>query len=196
VAILSANQSLLDRMVLAVELVRQRLMRAVRVLEAAGISYAIAGGNAVAAWVATVDPGAVRNTPDVDLLLRRDDFPAAKRALESAGFLHHNVGGIDMFIDGPNGSVRDAIHLIWAREKVKNEYAAAAPDVTDTSKPGEVSIVALESLVLMKLTSFRLKDRVHLRDLLDLGLIDPTWVKKFPPELSQRLQQLIDTPEE
>jgi hypothetical protein len=34
----------------------------------------VAGGNAVAAWVATVDPSAVRNTQDVDILLRRADL--------------------------------------------------------------------------------------------------------------------------
>jgi len=33
----------------------------------------MAGGNAVAAWVACVDRAAVRNTQDVDLLVRRKD---------------------------------------------------------------------------------------------------------------------------
>lgn len=33
----------------------------------------MAGGNAVAAWVARVDRAAVRNTQDVDLLVRRKD---------------------------------------------------------------------------------------------------------------------------
>ena len=33
----------------------------------------MAGGNAVAAWVARVDRAAVRNTQDVDLLVRRSD---------------------------------------------------------------------------------------------------------------------------
>ncbi|HEY3244992.1 MAG TPA: hypothetical protein VGM03_16750 [Phycisphaerae bacterium] len=59
------------------EKVRERLTRAVRALEAAGVPYAVVGGNAVAAWVARVDEAAVRNTQDVDLLLRRTDLPAA-----------------------------------------------------------------------------------------------------------------------
>jgi hypothetical protein len=48
----------------------------------------------------------------------------------------------------------------------------------------------------MKLTSFRDKDRTHVRDLLDVGLIDATWVRRFSPALGARLQQLIDTPDE
>jgi hypothetical protein len=47
----------------------------------------------------------------------------------------------------------------------------------------------------MKLTSFRDRDRVHIRDLLDVGLIDATWLDRFPPELQIRLQQLIETPD-
>ena len=68
---------ILDRMVRAVERVRERLARAVRALEQAGIRYAVAGGNAVATWVAKIDESAVRNTQDVGILLRREDLDAA-----------------------------------------------------------------------------------------------------------------------
>src|SRR5687767_15733469 len=85
-----ADQSLLDRMVTAVERVRDRLRRAASALEAAGVPYAVVGGNAVAAWVATVDPAAVRNTQDVDILLRRGDLDAAARALAAAGFVRRH----------------------------------------------------------------------------------------------------------
>lgn len=182
-------------MVLAVERVRQRLLRAVAALEHAGIPYAVAGGNAVAAWVATVDPGAVRNTQDVDILLRREDLPRARAALESAGFVYRHVSGIDMFLDGPNARARDAVHIVLAREKVRPENVAPAPDVLDVAKPDDFSVVALESLVRMKLTSFRRKDQVHLLDMLEIGLIDQTWVSRFAPELGSRLQQLVDSPE-
>lgn len=47
----------------------------------------------------------------------------------------------------------------------------------------------------MKLTSFRRKDQVHLLDMLDLGMIDETWPARFPLELAERLQELLDTPE-
>ena len=57
-------------------------------------------------------------------------------------------------------------------------------------------VLDLPALVRMKLTSFRRKDQVHLLDLLGVGLIDPSWVARFPPELGARLQHLIDTPDE
>src|SRR3954465_3267642 len=109
-----AEQSLLERMVTAVEPVRERLSRATAALEAAGVPYAVAGGNAVAAWVATVDPAAVRNTQDVDILLRRAALDAAERALAAAGFVRANVAGVDMFLDGPNAGPRDAVHVLIA----------------------------------------------------------------------------------
>jgi len=78
-------------MIEAVQAVRDRALRATRALENAGIPYAMAGGNAVAAWVARVDRAAVRNTQDVDLLVRRSDLPAITKALESAGFVPAGV---------------------------------------------------------------------------------------------------------
>ena len=89
---LRIDEDLLERMVRAVEKVRERLHRAARALEEAQVPYAVIGGNAVAAWVATVDESAVRNTPDVDLLLRRSDFDAAQAALTRAGFVRRDIG--------------------------------------------------------------------------------------------------------
>lgn len=103
----------MDRMVRAAEKVRERLVRVAEALEHAGIPYAVAGGNAVAIWVTRVDESAVRNTRDVDILIRRSDFEAAKAALESAGFVHRHSAGIDMFLDGPQGKVREAVHVIF-----------------------------------------------------------------------------------
>ena len=57
-----------DRMAAAVEDVRQRACRAAGALRQAGIAHVVVGGNAVAAWVASVDQEAVRNTKGVDLL--------------------------------------------------------------------------------------------------------------------------------
>ncbi len=193
---MTPDMSLLDRMVLAVERVRDRLSRSTQALEAAGIPYAVACGNAVAAWVATIDAAAVRNTQDVDILLRRSDLDAASEALARAGFIRANILDVETFIDGPDGKPRDAVHILMAGEKVKPEYAIATPDVSDSVLPGtsQARVVGLESLVRMKLTSFRRKDQVHLEDMLEVGLIDATWTARFPPALAARLQQLIDTP--
>ncbi len=78
---------ILDRMERAVQNVRDRLLRATSVLNQAGVPYAVVGGHAVASWVATIDEGAVRNTRDFDLLVRREDLPALTAAFEQAGFL-------------------------------------------------------------------------------------------------------------
>jgi len=184
-----------ERMVTAVEKVRDRLRRACRALEQAGIPYAVAGGNAVAAWVSEVDEAAVRNTQDVDILLRRADLERAKAAMAPAGFVYRHSSGIDMFLDGPNAKARDAVHIVFAGEKGGKEYATPAPDV-DESKPTPTCMVLnLDALVRMKLTSFRDKDRTHIRDFIAVGLVDGSWVSRLPAELGSRLQELLDNPE-
>src|SRR3954454_21230086 len=87
----SMGVEILDRMERAVAKVRERLLRATAALNQAGIPYAVVGGNAVASWVATVDEGAVRNTRDVDLLVRRADLDAVTKALEAAGFVRDEL---------------------------------------------------------------------------------------------------------
>jgi hypothetical protein len=179
----------------AVEKVRQRLLRAASALDQAGIPYAVVGGNAVAAWVSRVDEAAVRNTQDVDILIRRQDLPAAVEAMSKAGFIHRHAAGIDMLLDGPQAKARDAVHLVFAGEKVRPEYVLPTPDVAESERTARFRLLSLESLVRMKLTSFRRKDQVHLLDLLEIGLIDATWRERFPPELASRLQELLDHPE-
>jgi hypothetical protein len=185
----------LERMVNAVEKVRQRLLKAAAALETAKVPYAVAGGNAIALWVSRVDEGAVRNTQDVDILIRRDDLESAKKAMEESGFVHRHSGGMDVFLDGPNSKARDAVHLIFANEKVRPQEALANPDVTDSEKGDHFRVLSLEALVRIKLTAFRDKDRVHLRDLIDVGLVDGQWKSRLPAELGQRLQSLLDTPQ-
>lgn len=181
-------------MVRAVEKVRERLLRLSATLEREGIPYAIAGGNAVAAWVSTVDEAAVRNTRDVDVLVRRSDLERLKAALESDGMTYRHVAGLDVFLDSQDGNVRDSVHVIFANEKVREHEPAANPDVTDSERTGEFTILSLNALVQIKLTAFRDKDRTHLRDMLEVGLIDSTWVPRLPDELGHRLQALIDDP--
>jgi hypothetical protein len=182
-------------MFLAVEKVRERLMRSTAALEAAGIPYAVIGGNAVAAWVSKVDPGAARNTVDVDIMVNRADLPAVKAALEGAGFHHYELMDVHMFLDGPQGRPRDAVHLLFAGEKVKQEYTEPAPSLAAVDRHESHTLLALEPLVLMKLTSFRDKDRTHLRDMIEVGIVDDSWLPRLPAELAARLQQLLDNPD-
>lgn len=182
-------------MMRAVEKVRERLAKVVTALEQAGIPYAVVGGNAVAAWVSRVDEAAVRNTRDVDILLRRADLPPAVRALTAAGFVHRHAAGVDLFLEGPGASARDAVHVVFAGEKVRPGQVLAAPDVCEAEATPSFRLIGLEALVRMKLTAFRDRDRMHLRDLIDVGLVDPAWLVRLPAELTLRLQELLDTPE-
>lgn len=181
-------------MVRAVEKVRERLLRAVAALESAGIPYAIAGGNAVAAWVSTVDEAAVRNTRDVDMMLRREDLGRTREALEKIGFVYRHTAELDVFLDGPESSVRDAVHIVFANEMVRPHELATNPDVTDSENTGEFTILSLSALVQIKLTAYRDKDKTHLRDLIEIGLVDSSWIEKLPRALGDRLQALLDDP--
>jgi hypothetical protein len=185
----------LDRMVRAVEKVRRRLLRAAKALQGSGVPYAVVGGNAVAAWVARVDEAAVRNTQDVDIILRRGDLEAAKQALGQAGFVHRHIKGVDLFLDGPDAKARGVVHIVFAGEKIKHDYLLPAPDVLDAEHAAEFRLLNFEPLVRMKLTSFRRKDQVHLLDLIEVGLIDETWPQRIPPALGERLRELLENPE-
>jgi hypothetical protein len=178
----------------AVEKVKERCRRATGLLDAAKVPYAVIGGNAVAAWVASVDEDAQRATRDVDILLRRADMPTARAALEAAGFIYHETMDVPMFIDGPTGSAKSAIHILYAGEVVREGDLAPSVDVTDSQRGKEFQVLTLEALVRMKLISYRRKDQVHIQDLIGVGLIDATWPARFPAELAARLQTLIDDP--
>jgi hypothetical protein len=191
---MSANL-VLDRMVQAVQDVRDRLLRATSALDAAGVPYAVIGGNAVAVWVARVDKAAVRNTQDVDILIRRPDLAAAKAALEAVGFVYRHAAGIDMFLDGKGAKARDSVHILFAQEKVRQEYPEPTPDVEPHDIAPPFRVLSLESLVRMKLTSNRDKDRTHIRDLIGVGLIDDTWLDRLPTELADRLRSILANPE-
>ena len=184
-----------------IEKVKDRLQRAVAALEAAGIRYAVIGGNAVAAWVSRVDESVVRATRDVDLLLERSEFDRAIAAMEAAGFVHKSAsilggaGRIEMFLDGPRAKARDAVHVIFAGEKVRDDSLLPSPEVDEVDvTAGDFRLLALAALVRMKLTSYRDKDRVHLRDMMETGQIDESWLERVPPELRSRLAELLADP--
>lgn len=183
-----------ERALMAAEKVKERLSRAIRALDAAGVRYAVAGGNAVAEWVGRVDEDAVRNTRDVDLLVRRDDFPAVRAALEAAGFFYHHVLNVDTFLDGPQGKPSGGVHLHFAGEKARDGDDNPLPDLDESERAVEFQVINLETLVQTKLTAWRNKDRMHLYDLIGVGLIDATWPARFPPPLAHRLQHLLDNP--
>ncbi|MBY0459762.1 MAG: nucleotidyltransferase family protein, partial [Gemmataceae bacterium] len=142
-----------ERMIRAVEKVRERCHRAASALESAGIPYAVIGGNAVANWVASIDEGSVRNTRDVDILIRRDDLERAKAAMDAVGFDHAVVMGVDLFVERPDGKPSDGVHVIFAGEKVKPTDPVPAPDVTESERGAAFQVIGLAALVRMKLVA-------------------------------------------
>lgn len=182
-------------MIRAVEKVRERCDRAAKALEGAGVPYAVIGGNAVANWVASIDEASVRNTRDVDILIRRDDLERAKAAMDAAGFEYAFSYGVHLFFERPDGKPSDGVHVLFAGEKVKPTDEVPAPELTESERGAAFQVIGLEALVRMKLVSYRLKDQVHLQDMTRLGLIDATWPERFPEPLAERLRQILANPD-
>ncbi len=186
------REDTMDRIEEAFQKVQDRLRRATAILEQSGLAYAVIGGNAVIHWVSQVNPAAYRFTHDVDVLVRRDDLASVTKVMETAGFRYRHVRGIDMFMDGPKNKVEDAVHLLFAEEKVRPTDLAPTPSVEESIPGNGYQVLSLGALVRMKLTSFRLKDQTHLDDMLRVGLIDASLKERLPAELVERYQKILD----
>jgi hypothetical protein len=188
----ASTSGLWDSYVMALDEVTDRLHRIARALDEAGVDFALVGGQAVALWVATRDPAAVRTTKDVDILLRRADLPKARAAAASVDFDYFEALGVGMFLERSDPNPRKAVHLLWAGEKVRPEHPLPSPAVEErvTLEPGH-HVVSLAGLVRMKLMSNRDQDRVHLRDLIEVGLAGRDLLATLPPDLAGRLEALL-----
>ena len=177
---------------MALDDVTDRLQRITRAFGEAGIAYALVGGQAVALWVATKDPAAVRTTKDVDNLMRRGDLPGARAAALAVALDYFEVAGVGMFLERSDPNPRKGVHLLWAEEKVRPECPLPSPAVDEREQlePGKY-VVSLPGLVRMKLMANRDQDRVHLRDLIDVGLVVRGLLQTLPPELANRLETLL-----
>jgi hypothetical protein len=181
-----------ERYLMALDEVTDRLRRIVGALEQSGVAYALAGGQAVALWVVTKDPAAVRTTKDVDILLRHEDLPRARAAAAAVGLDYFEVMGVGMFLERSDPNPSKAVRVLWSGEIVRPEYPLPSPtvDERELQEPG-THVVLLAGLVRMKLMSNRDQDRVHLRDLIDVGLINRDLLPTLTPELASRLDALL-----
>ncbi len=170
--------------------VRTRLQRVTELLGAARIPYAVAGDFAVAYWVSRMDPAAARFPTDVDIVVRRADLGRIITALLPIGlsFVEHDG---DLLL-GPDSEVRAAVRVLFAGELARSDHAHPIPDVDESEPGGEYRVLSLEPLVRLLLTFDLSSDRMHLQDLLDVGLIDASWLSRLPPELAARLQEVFD----
>jgi hypothetical protein len=186
---------LFDRMQRAVQRVQYRLHRSVALLEKAGIRYAVVGAQAVNVWVAHIDESAVRNTPDVDILICRERFEDIKIAFTNAGFIYRRADEKEMFVEAAEAKNRDAVMIFFANEMARQGDINPAPAIGCAEVGKDFCVLPLEPLVTMEVTAYRTKNRVHLRDMMDVGLIDESWLGRFPPELAVRLKELLDDPD-
>ena len=115
--------------------------------------------------------------------------------MEAAGFIYRHVAGACLFLDGPGAKARDAVHVVFAGEKVREEYPEVVPSIDEYELMQNARTLRFDALVRMKLTSFRRKDQVHLQDLISIGLIDASWLARFSPTLQARLKELLDDPD-
>ena len=174
-----------------------RARRFCAVLDAAGVPYGVCGGMSVMAWVTSRDPDYTRTTKNVDILMRREDLPRAAGALEPHGFVFAEVNGIPMFLDGPNGTPKHAVHVVVADEQPSRFETIRVPSLAAVQRDGAAPWprVDLATLIEMKLLAMRPHDIAHLGDLLRVGLIDRTWRDRIRPELRERFDRAYDEAE-
>ncbi|HLN03734.1 MAG TPA: hypothetical protein VK335_30890 [Bryobacteraceae bacterium] len=163
-------------------------------LSQAGIEYRLIGGMAAFLHVNVRNPIAARFTSDIDAAVSRSDLDSIIRAVAPFGFIYRHAAGVDMLLDSTSPDKRSAVHLIFVGEKVRASDLEAVPAFSPAAETIEGALVApVADLVRMKLTSFRLKDRVHIQDMDGVGLITPEIESALPEVLRDRLSQVRAT---
>ena len=165
-------------------------------LAAENIPHELIGGLAVLIHVEEADPAQTALTRDVDLMVRRSDLERIKEAAARNGFRFRHAAGVDMLLYGSTESARNAVHLIFSGEKVRPNQATPNPPILPEKKVihgQEVLVVPVADLVRMKLSSYRDKDRVHIRSMDAAGLITRELEEGLPDELRSRLQHVRET---
>jgi hypothetical protein len=177
-----------------VEQLFEVLKRVTSALGAAGIEYRVVGGVATFLHVSEKDPLAARMTRDIDMAVDRRDLDRIADAVRPYGFEYRHVAGVDMLVDSVKPSARSAVHPVLVGEKVRPEYPEAVPDFSPPVETREgVLLAPVADLVRMKLTSYRLKDRVHIQDLDAAGLLTAEIEARLPNELRRRLAEIRST---
>src|SRR5712692_5073522 len=168
-----------------------RMKRLHAALSGASIPYRIIGGMAVFLQVSERDAGKARLTRDVDVAVNREEIKRIAAAAEPFGFHFRHVAGVDMLLDDVEPRASSGIHMVFVGEKVRPEYLEVVPGFSEPTRTAEGILIApVADLVRMKLTSFRMKDKVHIQDLDSVGLITPEIEAALPDSLRERLQEV------
>ena len=174
-----------------VEQLYEVLRRLHSALAGANIPYRVVGGLGVFFQVSARDPLAARLTRDVDVAIDRKDLKRIAEAVQRSGFRYRHAAGVDLLVDATQPKAHSAVHFVFVREKVRPDYVEPVPDFSQPTVTEEGILLApVADLVRMKLTSLRLKDKVHLLDLDSVGLITPEIEADLPDVLRQRLAQV------
>jgi hypothetical protein len=177
-----------------VEQLLDTVRRLAHALAEAGIDYRIVGGVAVFLHVHERDPGAARSTRDVDIAVDQAQLQVIADAVRSFGFVYRDAAGVDMLVDAREPKARSAVHFVFVREKVRPKYLEPVPDFSPPARTAEGILLApVADLVRMKLTSYRLKDKVHIQDLDAVGLITPEVEAELSGPLRARLREVRAT---
>jgi hypothetical protein len=172
----------------------ERLKRLHAALDAAGIEYRVIGGLAVFFQVSLRRPGRGRSTEDVDIAVDRKELERIAKAAEKVGFRYRHVAGLDMLVDAELPRASTAVHMVFINEKVRAEYLEAVPGFSEPTRTEEgILLASVGDLVKMKLTSFRMKDQLHLKDLDSAHLITPEMEASLPEALRARLEEVRAT---
>jgi hypothetical protein len=144
-----------------------------QIFSSAHLEYRIVGGLATYLYVEQKEPDAGRLTKDIDIAVCRDELMKIAAAAKNFGFEHRHVSGVDMLVPSNGGSARKAVHLIFAGERVRPDYSQPVPKLGSHETIQGLKLIPLADLLRMKLTSFRIKDQTHIKDLDEAGLLTP-----------------------
>ena len=170
-----------------VEQLFEILSRLTALLDDAGVKYQLIGGMATYIHVNRIDPMGARLTRDVDVCVRRQDLTRIAEFANKHGFRFRHAAGVDMLLDLDEPKAHSAVHFVFSGEKVRPNDLAPIPEIGQPDRFGQICVVPVGHLLQMKLTSYRLKDMTHVRDMLDVGLITPEMEAALPSALRERL---------
>lgn len=157
----------------------ERIKRLHAALDSAGIEYRVVGGLAVFFQVSMRKRGRGRSTEDVDIAIDRKELSRIAEAAEKFGFRYRHVAGVDMLVDAEKPRASTAVKMFLVDgflEPVPTEEGILLAPVAD--------------LVKMKLTSFRMRDQLHIKDLDSARLITPEIEASLSETLRTRLAEV------